>query len=370
MDSSWFIEYVAPDGSRAQHWLRRLPFRIGRETSNDLALIAAGLSRHHAEIVADDSGQLRLLDLKSTNGSFVNREPVKDSAPIGEDDVVHLGTFEFRLRRSPQPEHDVGPDDVTRLATKNRELPEHFVRHERQFMELLAGTGLSGAAQPIVDATSGHVVAYELLGRSLHPDLQVSPMQLLHLASRLDREAELSTAWRDHGVRALAPHLQGRLLFVNTHPKETFTDGFIDGLTRLRELEARPSLVVEIHESAVVEVERMRELATRLKAIGVPFAYDDFGAGQARLNELAEVPADFVKFDMALVRDIHRANERKQRLVRDLVRAALDFGSKPLAEGVEVEADARLCREMGFQLLQGWFTGRPVPLAQFTPAAA
>lgn len=368
MESVWFIEYLAADGSIAQHWLRRLPFRIGREPGNDLALNAPGLSRHHAEIVADPSGGLCLVDHQSTNGSFVNREPVKGTTPIGEHDVVHLGTFEFRLRRNEQPGAagaDSGLDEVTRIATRGRELPEHFVRHERQFLELLAGKGLSGAAQPIVDATSGQVVAYELLGRSLHPELQVSPMQLLHLAARLDREAELSAAWRDHGVRALAPHLQGRLLFVNTHPKETFTDAFVDGLTRLRELDSQPSLVVEIHESAVVEVDRMRELAARLKSIGVPFAYDDFGAGQTRLNELAEVPADFVKFDMALVQDIHRANERKQRLVRDLVRAALDFGSKPLAEGVEVEADAQLCREMGFQLLQGWFTGRPVPLTAF-----
>lgn len=367
MESVWFIEYLAADGSLAQHWLRRLPFRIGREPNNDLALNAPGLSRHHAEIAADASGGLRLVDLQSTNGSFVNREQVKDPTPIGEHDVVHLGTFEFRLRRDEQPgaAADSGLDEVTRIATKGRDLPEHFVRHEREFMELLSGKGLSGAAQPIVDVAGGHVVAYELLGRSLHPDLQVSPMQLLHLAARLDREAELSAAWRDHGVQALAPHLHGRLLFVNTHPKETFTDAFVDSLTRLRELPSRPSLVVEVHESAVVEVERMRELAARLKTIGVPFAYDDFGAGQARLNELAEVPADFVKFDMALVQDLHRANERKQRLVRDLVRAALDFGSKPLAEGVEVEADAQLCREMGFQLLQGWFTGRPVPLAQF-----
>lgn len=369
MSESWFIEYVAPDGSLAHHWVRQLPFRIGRDTGNDLALHAPGLSRQHAELVADPSGGLRLVDFGSTNGSFVNREPVRESAPLAVDDVVHLGTFEFRLRRGADVAQPLPEDEATRIVRKGSVLPEHFVRHERQFNELLAGTGLSGAAQPIVDTANDHVVAYELLGRSLHPELQVSPIELLQLASRLDREAELSAAWRDHGVRALAPQLRGRLLFVNTHPKETFTDLFVASLALLRELPTRPALVVEVHEAAVVEVDRMRELAARLRAIGVPFAYDDFGAGQARLNELAEVPADFVKFDMGLVRDIHLASEAKQKVVRDLVRIVRDLGSKPLAEGVETEADAQVCREMGFQLLQGWFTGKPVPLAQFSPPA-
>ena len=55
------------------------------------------------------------------------------------------------------------------------------------------------------------------------------------------------------------------------------------------------------------------ELAARLKDIDVRFAYDDFGAGQARLNELWEVPAHFVKFDMGLIRGIHEAGEAKRR---------------------------------------------------------
>ena len=69
-----------------------------------------------------------------------------------------------------------------------------------------------------------------------------------------------------------------------------------------------------------------------------------------RLLELAEAPPHFVKFDMGLVRGIHEAGEGKQRVVRDLVKLVLDLGSVPLAEGVELEAEAVVCREMGFQL--------------------
>jgi len=40
----------------------------------------------------------------------------------------------------------------------------------------------------------------------------------------------------------------------------------------------------------------------------------------------------------------------------------LDLGSVPLAEGIETQAEAALCREMGFQLVQGYLTGRPVAI--------
>ncbi|MEF8711295.1 MAG: EAL domain-containing protein [Candidatus Accumulibacter propinquus] len=96
--------------------------------------------------------------------------------------------------------------------------------------------------------------------------------------------------------------------------------------------------------------------------MGVRFAYDDFGAGQARLSELGDAPAHFVKFDMGLVHDIHLAGARKRRVVGDLVKLVLDLGSVPLAEGIEQEVEAQICREMGFQLIQGFLTGRPIPV--------
>ena len=156
--------------------------------------------------------------------------------------------------------------------------------------------------------------------------------------------------------------MHGTKLFVNSHPKETFAESFFAELKKLRAQQGAPDLVVEVHETAVMEVERMRDLAARLKEIGVSFAYDDFGAGQARLNELGDVPPHFVKFDMGLVHGIHLASERKQRVVRDLVKLVLDLGSVPLAEGIEEEAEAAMCRDMGFQLIQGYLTGKPVPV--------
>jgi EAL domain-containing protein (putative c-di-GMP-specific phosphodiesterase class I) len=371
VDKAWFLESVATDGSRLTHPIGKLPFRVGREAGNDLTVDARGLSRAHAEFQADGAGGLRLADLDSTNGTFVNRERIKGTRAVGENDVIHFGNAEYRLgiESATQMARPMDDGERTLIVPAGSTLTENFVRHERQFLDLLRGHGLSAAVQPIVDARSGKLFAYELLGRCTHPDLPASPMQLFHLAAMLDREAELSAAFRTYGINAVAPRLHGTKLFVNTHPAETFAESFFAALTELRSREGAPDLVVEVHETAVMEVERMKDLAARLGEIGVSFAYDDFGAGQARLNELGDVPAHFVKFDMGLIRGIHEASERKQRVVRDLVRLVLELGSVPLAEGVELEAEAALCREMGFQLVQGYLTGKPVPVSSMPPSA-
>ena len=373
VERAWFLETVAADGSHVSYELNVLPFSVGREPGNELVVPALGLSRRHAELARDLSGALRLTDLESMNGTFVNRTRVQGSVLLSENDVIHFGNAEFRLgARAAQSHLQCAQDsERTMIVPAGKALSEHFVPQERQFKELLGGVGLSAAMQPIVDARNGKLFAYELLGRSTHPGLPQSPIHLFNLATLLDREVELSAAFREHGIHSLAAQSPGATVFVNSHPKETFEESFLDTLVRLRGEPGAPDLVIEVHETAVMEVDRMRELAARLQDIGVRFAYDDFGAGQARLNEIGEVPAHFVKFDMGLIRGIHTASVRKRRVVGDLVRLVLDLGSVPLAEGVEVEEEAEVCREMGFELIQGFLTGRPVAVqAASTPTGA
>ena len=86
------------------------------------------------------------------------------------------------------------------------------------------------------------------------------------------------------------------------------------------------------------------------------------GAGQARLIELVEVCPDFLKFDMSLIRDIDKAGPQRQQMISTLVRMALDLEVVPLAEGIETESEAETCEQLGFELGQGFFFGRPLPV--------
>ena len=63
----------------------------------------------------------------------------------------------------------------------------------------------------------------------------------------------------------------------------------------------------------MTDANTMRHLRRSLKDLAIGMAYDDFGAGQARLIELTEVPPDVLKFDIALTKDVHRAPCKRKR---------------------------------------------------------
>jgi EAL domain-containing protein (putative c-di-GMP-specific phosphodiesterase class I) len=202
-------------------------------------------------------------------------------------------------------------------------------------------------------------VAYEVLGRGKHPALSQAPMRLLVLSAMLSKEVELSQAFRLAAAHAVAK-MPGKVrVFMNTHPQEMFTEDLYASLQTIQSIAPNMELVIEVHETAVAEVDKMKEMALRLKNMGIQLAFDDFGVGQSRLNELAEVPPHVVKFDMSLIRDIDCATPKKQQMVAQLVQLVQSIGSVALAEGVETEAEAAFCQSIGFQLCQGFLTGKP-----------
>jgi EAL domain-containing protein (putative c-di-GMP-specific phosphodiesterase class I) len=179
-------------------------------------------------------------------------------------------------------------------------------------------------------------------------------------------EAALSRLFRYEGVRQ-GHELPGQAnLFLNTHPTELSDEGLIESLIELREAAPTVSLTLEIHEAAITDLEKMTKLRASLKRLDIQLAYDDFGAGQARLVDLIEVPPDYLKFDIALVRDIHHGSTQRVQMLETLVRMAHDLGVAVLAEGIECEGEGDACAQLGFDLAQGYHFGKPVPTAELS----
>lgn len=362
MDKQWYLESFRTDGEHVDFVITQLPCRIGRSKENELVIADLDLSRIHAVLARDISGKLRLIDLNSTNGTFVNRHRVEGYCLLNENDIIHFGNVEFKLRMRWVEQRNMLPFDEmsTMLMTQNMALAEHIVPNEAEFNELIMGHGMSGAVQPIVDAHTRQTVGYELFGRANHPLLPNSPIELFSLAEEIGRELDLSKAFRDFVISNIVPLYVRNTLFINAHPKETFSESLFTSLKNFRQAWPEQNIVVEIHESALTEIAQLQKFAKRLALLDIHFAYDDFGAGRARLLELAEVPAHYVKFDIALVSRLHQVSPRKRKLVKDLVQMVLSAGSVPLAEGVECEEEAQACIDAGFQLIQGYLTGEPI----------
>jgi EAL domain-containing protein (putative c-di-GMP-specific phosphodiesterase class I) len=360
----WYLEALAGDGRLRRLPIGRLPFRIGRLQGLELMLPADSVSKNHAEIYADGT-ILRVRDLQSRNGTFVNGDGVEDVA-IGEGDVLHFAEFEFRLGAAAvelPTALSLEEESAPTVSLGRRRLSDRFVRGTRELKELLETGAVTVVFQPIVLLPGPKAVAYEALGRGQHPDLPQSPLELFRIAESIGAEAELSRLFRRKAVELVSGRADFPTLFLNTHPAELSQPGLLESLEELRQMAPRQDLALEIHERFLSKPSDLAELRRLLSDRNISLAYDDFGAGQARLLELAEAPPHYVRFDRRFVTDIHKPEMvKRRRLLSSLVGVARELLVKAIAEGVETAEEAEVCRKIGFVYGQGYHFGLPLPV--------
>jgi EAL domain-containing protein (putative c-di-GMP-specific phosphodiesterase class I) len=334
-------------GSRA---IDPVPFRIGRRSDAALTLPRATISGMHAELFTREE-KLFLRDLGSTNGTFINGKRISTETEVHEGDMLQFA--DLTLKVTCQTE-----------TVDSRTMFQDFCDHALarvQFQKLMAEGIVTPYFQPIVELRSPEILAFEVLGRSRLVGLE-TPVRMFAAAADLQQEAALSNLLRTKGVEVSLQFPDVPHIFLNTHPSEFVGKATWDWVKRLRELSPAHPLTVEIHEGAVTDVESMIRFRALLQEYNIGLAFDDFGAGQPRLTELAEVRPDYLKFDRQLIAGLDQADATRQRFVKRLVDAVNDIGVIPLAEGIETQGELDVCLDLGFPLGQGFWIGLPSPI--------
>lgn len=352
VDDVWFLSGPTNPGDIVQHTpVDNSPFLVGRKSGVSLKLQFRTVSGKHASFWVEN-GKLHLEDLQSTNGTFVNGTRIDGAVVVDDEDLIHFAEAPFRIRRQSSAGYTAGTvaenvcDQALALVQFDRLMSQRLVRPN---------------FQPIVRISDRSLYGQEVLGRGSVFGLE-SVGAMFQAAEQLNLEVELSQLLRWEGIRIGRDLPDSPPLFVNTHPKELDdTAGLLDSLRRAREMTGNTRMVLEIHESAVTSPKMMQRVHVCLKDLDIQLAYDDFGSGQARLAELIEAKPDYVKFDISLVRSIDQADEQRLRMTRTLVQMVNDLNICALAEGIETAAEAQVCEELGFELGQGYFYGRPAP---------
>lgn len=338
---------VAHDGGDVLP-LGPLPSQVGRHPGVAVRVVQPTVSLIHAEFRRQGE-ELALVDLGSRNGTFVNGKRVTEPHLLDSGDLVQFGASVFRLQNQIQANLTVTcqSEDVGDLALALA-----------QFEKLVSDCSVVPVYQPIVTADTGCVVAYEALARSRLYGLD-KPAQMFRAAEYFHMEAELSRMLREtelkHSSAESLPHL-----FLNTHPTElTDFKRMVLSLREIRRIRPKQPLTLEVHEAAAADLCTMKMLRLALDDLEMKLAYDDFGAGQARLNELVEARPEYVKFDRKLVAGLDGSDCSRRQMVETLVGMCRQLGIITLAEGVETAGEADVCRQVGFELMQGYFFGRP-----------
>lgn len=357
----WIVEYLSDDAQIISAPITGQNYTIGRHSNCDLQVSYEGVSRQHAELSVDGD-RLSIRDLGSSNGTYVNRVKIDDVTELSDKDIFHISNKEFRVISKPFVTRQAPDNDCTVMYSP--ELETSLVSSIQHLQDLISNRVVTSFFQPIVTAESHQRYAYEALGRGRHASLPVSPGSLFEIAEQTGKAVELSTLFRSTASHIYANSGEEHFLFVNAHPLESDVSVLVGDFERLQKIYPGIRFVLEINEQAVTDLDSMRSLRERLKLINVGLAYDDFGAGQGRLAELMDVPPDFLKFDINLVRDIHKQSEQARYVVKTLVDMAKELGIVTLAEGIECKESADVCTSLGFDLIQGYYFGRPAEFSR------
>jgi EAL domain-containing protein (putative c-di-GMP-specific phosphodiesterase class I) len=119
------------------------------------------------------------------------------------------------------------------------------------------------------------------------------------------------------------------------------------------------NIIFEVTEDErVTDRAHLVNIFKEYERLGFRTAIDDFGAGFAGLNLLAEYQPHIIKVDMDLVRNIDRSKP-KQVIVNGIVAMARQLDIQVLAEGIETAAERDVLRNAGIDLMQGYLFSKP-----------
>ena len=124
-------------------------------------------------------------------------------------------------------------------------------------------------------------------------------------------------------------------------------------------------LFLEITESAYTEdAKQITEMVNRLRSMGFMIEMDDFGTGYSSLNFISSLPIDALKLDMLFVRNAFNG-EKDTHILEVVIEIANHLSVPVVAEGVETKEQVNVLRELGCNIVQGYYFSKPIPAEEF-----
>ncbi len=220
--------------------------------------------------------------------------------------------------------------------------------------------------QPKVDLRTSAIVGVEALVRWPHPEKgMLGPQHFLPLVRRhgmmwpiteLVVKKALDDAARWHAESVDVPVAVN--LFAPLLADLTLPDRIVKGLAN-RGLSAR-ALTVELTEDLLLgNMDRTREVMTKLRQSGIRIAIDDFGQAYSAFSYLRDLPVDEVKLDHTFVAAI-TTDPRAAIVAQSVLDMARMLGLTSVAEGVESAETAASLIAFGCDYAQGFYYSPPL----------
>jgi EAL domain-containing protein (putative c-di-GMP-specific phosphodiesterase class I) len=230
-----------------------------------------------------------------------------------------------------------------------------------KIVDMIQSTDFTSFFQPIISLKDDRVFAYESLLRD--PKGRISPGDLFEVAHNAGMHSLLDQKARETAIRTRSAKIQdGIKSFINFLPSTIYNPEFCLKHTfhNVKKYNVNPDdLVFEVVETEkIIDIDHLKEIFRVYKREGIQVALDDFGSGHSTLDVLIRLVPDYVKVDRSKIMYCDQDAENQEYL-RELVRISKELDIAVLAEGIERQEELAFCRDIGMNLAQGYFLGRP-----------
>lgn len=172
----------------------------------------------------------------------------------------------------------------------------------------------------------------------------------------IEKSVQTYADWRDQYHYPL-------VLSLNVSAVQCKKQGFIDSLLHILEkYKVSPGEIeIEVTETILIEdFDYISERLGELKKTGIRISLDDFGTGFSSLSYLKGLPIDTLKIDKTFV-DTLLTDKNTKIITESIIYMVKRLGYETVAEGVETREQFQYLRELGCDMIQGYYMGKPMP---------
>ncbi|MFN3625040.1 MAG: putative bifunctional diguanylate cyclase/phosphodiesterase, partial [Hyphomicrobium sp.] len=281
----------------------------------------------------------------------------------GADDLIHDAALAMRRVK------ELGRGAYFFYEKELNERMQRRRRVEADLRSALARDELELHFQPIFDLTTGTVIEAEALLRWNHPEKGVVlPSEFIPIAEQCGLIEQVGAWVLRKACLEAVKWPQQVTVAVNLSPLQFDSPDLAQTVASALEASGLPPsrLELEVTESVLLRDSPVyTALLDKLSDLGVSIALDDFGSGYSSLSYLHRFSFDRIKIDHSFIRDFAR-NQGSLKIVRAIVMLAHSLGLEVTAEGVETDEQLAAVRGEGCDAVQGYYTGAPVPMTEFT----
>lgn len=252
------------------------------------------------------------------------------------------------------------------LYSTNLELLRHSHNLQVDIIDGISKSEYLVHYQPVVSLLNSRIISYEALIRWKKDNRMISPFEFLDIAEHYGQITSIDLYMIKKVCKDYEKLNHGEIRYVSINLSSR-TISRIDIVAEIMDIIEKyqvPKQFInfEITETALIdnEAETIKNI-NELRNYGVTISLDDFCTGYSSLNQLIIVDVDIIKIDKSFVDGIGN-NIKKELIIKNIVKIAVELGIEVVGEGVEEEHQVQFLKSIGCAKGQGYYWGKPSPI--------